>query len=121
MAANMMTLLGGAAHSRSRNNSFGVDGIREYKVVTTSFSAEYGQSMGSQMLMVSKGGSNQFHGDAFEYIRKLSDLDAKNLFDTPASSNGGGASRNSRKIISAAHLAGQFGRIRHSSMRCTKV
>ena len=85
--ANMMTLLGGAATSEA-GTTLGVDGIREYKVVTTSFSAEYGQSMGSQMLMVSKGGSNQFHGDAFEYIRN-SALDAKNFFDTPASSNGG--------------------------------
>jgi hypothetical protein len=85
--ANMMTLLGGAATSEA-GTTLGVDGIREYKVVTTSFSAEYGQSMGSQMLMVSKGGSNQFHGDAFEYIRN-SDLDAKNFFDTPQSSNGG--------------------------------
>jgi hypothetical protein len=84
--ANMMTLLGGAATSEA-GTTLGVDGIREYKVVTTSFSAEYGQSMGSQMLMVSKGGSNQFHGDAFEYIRN-SALDSKNFFDTAASSGG---------------------------------
>jgi hypothetical protein len=84
--ANMMTLLGGAATSEA-STTLGLDGIRELKVVTTSFSAEYGQSMGSQMLMVSKGGSNRFHGDAFEYIRN-SALDAKNPFDTPQSSGG---------------------------------
>ena len=84
--ANMMTLLGGAATSEA-GTTLGVDGIREFKVVTTSFSAEYGQSMGSQMLMVSKGGSNQWHGDAFEYIRN-SALDAANLFDTASSSGG---------------------------------
>jgi hypothetical protein len=85
--ANMMTLLGGAATSEA-STTLGVDGIREYKVVTTSFSAEYGQSMGSQMLMVSKGGSNQWHGDVFEYIRNSS-LDAKNPFDNPQTSGGG--------------------------------
>jgi hypothetical protein len=85
--ANMMTLLGGAATSEA-GTTLGLDGIREIKVVTTSFSAEYGQSMGSQMLMVSKGGSNQFHGDAFDYFRN-SVLDAANYFDTPASSGGG--------------------------------
>ncbi len=84
--ANMMTLLGGAATSEA-GTTLGLDGIRELKVVTTSFSAEYGQSMGSQMLMVSKGGSNQWHGDAFDYIRN-SALDAANYFDTPASSGG---------------------------------
>ena len=85
--ANMMTLLGGAATSEA-GSTLGLDGIREIKVVTTSFSAEYGQSMGSQMLMVSKGGSNQWHGDAFDYFRN-SKLDAANYFDTPASSGGG--------------------------------
>ena len=42
--------------------TLGMDGIQEYKVVTNAFTAEYGMTMGSQLLMVSKGGSNQFHG-----------------------------------------------------------
>ncbi|PYS11093.1 MAG: hypothetical protein DMG17_23305, partial [Acidobacteria bacterium] len=49
--------------------TLGLDGIREYKVITNAFSAEYGMNMGSQMTIVSKGGSNQFHGDVFEYLR----------------------------------------------------
>jgi len=61
--------------------SLGVDGIREYKVVTNAFSAEYGMSMGSQMTIISKGGSNQFHGDIFEFLRNRV-LDARNFFDT---------------------------------------
>jgi hypothetical protein len=77
--ANMMTLFGSAATSQA-GTTLGLDGIREYKVVTTSFSAEYGQSMGSQMLMVSKGGTNQWHGDVFEYLRNAA-LDARNFFD----------------------------------------
>ena len=60
--------------------TLGVDGIREYKVVTNAFSAEYGMNMGSQMTIVSKGGSNQFHGDVFEYLRNRV-LDARNFFD----------------------------------------
>jgi len=60
--------------------TLGVDGIREYKVVTNAFSAEYGMNMGSQMTIVSKGGSNQFHGDVFEYMRNRV-LDARNFFD----------------------------------------
>jgi len=61
--------------------SLGVDGIREYKVVTNAFGAEYGMSMGSQMTIISKGGSNQFHGDVFEYLRNRV-MDARNFFDT---------------------------------------
>ena len=61
-------------------NTLGVDGIKEYRVVTNMFSAEYGLQMGSQIVIVSKGGSNQWHGDGFEYLRN-SDLDARNFFD----------------------------------------
>src|SRR5712691_10827124 len=60
--------------------TLGLDGIREYKVITNAFSAEYGMNMGSQMTIVSKGGSNQFHGDVFEYLRNRV-LDARNFFD----------------------------------------
>ncbi len=61
-------------------NTLGVDGIREYKVVTNNFSAEYGMTMGSQTVLVSKSGSNSFHGDGFEFLRN-SVLDAANYFD----------------------------------------
>jgi len=62
-------------------DSLGVDGIKEYRIVTGIFQAEYGLAMGSQMVAVSKGGTNQFHGDVFEYLRN-SKLDAKNFFDS---------------------------------------
>ncbi len=71
--------LGGSSASGS-GTTLGVDGIKEYKVISNSFSAEYGMTMGSQVVMVSKGGTNQFHGDAFEYLRN-SALDARNYFD----------------------------------------
>src|SRR5256712_4179587 len=58
----------------------GVDGVKEYKVVTNTPSAEYGLPMGSQTTIVSKGGTNQFHGDLFDYLRNDA-LDARNYFD----------------------------------------
>ena len=57
--------------------TLGVDGIKEYKVVTSMYTAEYGLVIGGQTTMVSKGGSNQLHGDVFEYLRN-SALDARN-------------------------------------------
>jgi hypothetical protein len=60
--------------------TLGVDGILEYKVLTSAYDASYGMSMGSEMVMISKGGTNQYHGDVFEYLRN-SALNARNYFD----------------------------------------
>jgi hypothetical protein len=60
--------------------TLGVDGIQEFKVITSGFSAEYGMAMGSQMVMVSRGGTNHFHGDVYDYLRN-SALNARNYFD----------------------------------------
>jgi hypothetical protein len=70
----------GTGPASSTGNALGVDGIREYKVVTSMFSAEYGLLMGSQMVVVSKGGSNKWSGSVFEYLRN-NHLDARNFFD----------------------------------------
>jgi hypothetical protein len=66
--------------SSEGDTTLGVEGIKEYKVITTNFAAEYGLTMGSQMVMVSSSGTNQFHGDVFYFIRNAA-LDAKNFFD----------------------------------------
>ncbi len=68
------------ASGNETGTTLGVDGIQEYKIITDSFSAEYGMSMGGQVVLVSKGGTNQFHGTAFEFLRN-SALDARNFFD----------------------------------------
>jgi hypothetical protein len=56
-----------------------LDSIQELRVLTNSFDAEYGNYSGGQVLVVTKSGSDQFHGDAFEFLRN-SDLDARNYF-----------------------------------------
>jgi hypothetical protein len=65
-------------------SSLGLDGIKELKVITNLFSAEYGLTMGSQTVIASKSGSNQFHGDIF-YDGRNSALDARNFFDSSKS------------------------------------
>jgi len=77
--AIMQTLMGSSTASVS-NTTLGIEGIREWRVITNSFSAEYGMTMGSQTLMVSKNGTNSFHGSLYEYLRN-SALDARNFFD----------------------------------------
>ena len=60
--------------------NMGVDAIREFSVLTNAYSAEYGRSAGGVVNAISKSGSNDFHGTAFEFLRN-SALDARNFFD----------------------------------------
>ncbi|MEZ5355699.1 MAG: carboxypeptidase regulatory-like domain-containing protein [Bryobacteraceae bacterium] len=62
-----------------------LEAISEFKVQTSNFSAEYGASAGAVVNVVTRSGTNQFHGSAFEFIRN-SAFDARDFF-TPASSS----------------------------------
>jgi hypothetical protein len=61
-------------------DSLGVESIQEFRVLSHNFSAEYGQAGGAVIMSVSKSGSNEFHGNVFEFHRN-SALDARNFFD----------------------------------------
>src|SRR5881409_2458916 len=58
----------------------GVEAVREFNVLTATYSAEYGKRAGGQINVVTTSGTNQLHGTAFEYLRN-SVLDARNFFD----------------------------------------
>ena len=83
--AILQTSLGRSPVAGDSGNALGLDGIKEFKIVAGTFQAEYGIAMGSQMVAVSKGGTNQFHGDVFEYLRN-SALDANDWFQKQAGS-----------------------------------
>ncbi len=57
-----------------------VDYIQEFRVETGTYSAEFGRNGGSQVLVVTRSGSNSFHGTAYEFLRNAA-LDARNFFD----------------------------------------
>ena len=59
--------------------NFNIDAIAEFKVQQNNYSAQYGQGGGSITQMVSKSGTNQFHGSLFEFVRN-SAFDARNFF-----------------------------------------
>jgi len=83
--AILQTSTGRSPVAGASGDALGLDGIKEYKVVAGTFQAEYGMAMGSQMVAVSKGGTNQFHGDVFEYLRN-SALDANDFFQNQVNS-----------------------------------
>jgi hypothetical protein len=56
-----------------------LDSIAEFRILTNNFDAEYGGHSGGQINVVTKSGTNGFHGDAFEFARNTS-LDARNYF-----------------------------------------
>jgi hypothetical protein len=56
-----------------------LDSIAEFRILTSNFDAEYGEFSGGQINVITKSGSNAFHGDLFEFLRNT-DLDARNYF-----------------------------------------
>lgn len=56
-----------------------IDSIQEFKVLTYNYSAEYGTRAGPTVLVITKSGSNDFHGSLFEFFRNTS-LDARSYF-----------------------------------------
>ncbi len=57
-----------------------VDSIQEIDFANSGFSAESGRSLGPQMNIITKSGTNEFHGTAFEFLRNDA-LDAKDYFN----------------------------------------
>ncbi len=76
-------LLDGASNNDTFNTGFVLrpppDAIQEFKILTHSYSAEYGRNAGSVVNVVTKSGTNQWHGGAWEFNRSDA-LQARNFF-----------------------------------------
>jgi hypothetical protein len=64
----------------SRIGRASVDSIAEFKIVNTGYSAEYGRAGGAVVNLITKSGTNDFHGSVFEYFRNEK-LNARNFFE----------------------------------------
>ena len=124
--ANMRGYAGTATVSAA-DSTLGVETIREFRVVTNSFSADYGRAMGGIINLATKSGTNELHGSAFEFFRD-SAMDARNFFDAarPAAVHApsvrrrsvGGPLRREQDLLSSAGRAAAGGSGRHEHHGC---
>lgn len=61
------------------NNMVSVDALQEFRISTSNFAPEFGRTPGGQVSLISRAGTNAFHGDVFEYLRNTV-LDANDWF-----------------------------------------
>ena len=84
---------------------YSIDSIKEFQAETSNYSVEFGQAAGGQVNAITKSGTNQFHGDAFYYLRypDLNALDPYNKYQ--ALHNNG----NLFLLTQPVHQQNQFG------------
>jgi Carboxypeptidase regulatory-like domain len=79
-------MVNGSNVEEGKNNGAAIipnlDSISEFRIITNNFDAEYGNYSGGQINVVTKSGTNQFHGSGFEFLRNTV-LDAKNYYSLP--------------------------------------
>jgi Carboxypeptidase regulatory-like domain len=84
--ANNITLDGVTAADISTTGESGAaftqDDIQEVKIITNNFDAEFGRNSGSQVQLLTKSGTNHFHGEAYDYAQNTFFGNARNYFDT---------------------------------------
>ena len=77
-------LLDGIDNNDGENNRYNlqppVDAIQEFKIATNAYNAEYGRNGAGQVNVVTRSGTNEWHGFGYEYFRNRV-LDARNFFD----------------------------------------
>ena len=80
------------------------DAIQEFKIQTSTFDASYGRNPGANVNVVTKSGSNQYHGTAFEFFRNAQ-LNANDFFYNRDNPN----SRTTKQVLNQNQFGGVFG------------
>ena len=97
---------GGGVADGGGNVGIGVvnpDAIQEFKIQTSQFDASYGRNPGANVDVVTKSGTNQFHGSGFEFFRNTI-LNANDFFRKLSP-----APNNTRQVLNQNQFGGAFG------------
>ena len=73
-------VIGGGTALGTTQSMISVDALQEFRVQSSTYSAEYGRSPGGQFSLATRAGTNVFHGTAFDYLRNDA-FDANNWFN----------------------------------------
>jgi len=65
----------------SGTGTFSLDAVQEFKLITSNFSAEFGRNASAQVQIITKGGTNQYHGTAYWFHQNAA-FNARDFFDT---------------------------------------
>ena len=84
------------------------DAIQEFKIQTSLFDAGYGRNVGANTNVVTKSGTNDYHGDLFEFFRNTV-LDANEFFRKENTQVVNGVQQNSRQVLDQNQFGGVFG------------
>ena len=87
-----------AGTGSSNNGPLNFSSIKEIKIITNTFSAEFGRNSGAQVQYITKSGTNNFHGEAYEYLRN-SYFNARDWFDRIGSPTVALRSKGSRRGV----------------------
>ena len=85
-----------------------LENVQEFRVESSSYPAEYGTGTGGQVTVVTKSGTNDFHGAMFEYFRDDA-LDARNHFDSLRAPDDSVISQGRKSALRQNQFGGSFG------------
>src|SRR5438552_9368611 len=85
-----------------------LENIQEFRVESSAYPAEYGTGSGGQVSVITKSGSNNFHGAAFEYLRRDA-LDAPNYFDSTRRTDGSVMQELGKSLLKQDQFGGSIG------------
>jgi hypothetical protein len=85
-----------------------LENIQEFRVESSAYPAEYGTGSGGQVSVITKSGSNNIHGAAFEYLRR-DGLDAPNYFDSTRRTDGSVIQHLGKSLLKQDQFGGSIG------------
>jgi hypothetical protein len=116
-----------AAPGSVLGGDLGVDAVQEFSVITSNVSAEYGRTSGGVINAITKSGTNQFHGSAYEFLRN-DKLDAANFFENAGGIKKASFRQNQFGVAAGGHIRkdklfvfGDYEGLRYSKGIPTKI